>query len=151
MKRRVSGFVIASGAAAILLPAVALAQVGVPDPLVDLGAFFALANELWQGARWAPLIALAVVGVVAVLRRYGAAWIPWFGTKVGGLTLAGLTAFTGAVASTLLESGPVNWAYVLFTAILAAVGAVGVHSGVKNAAQAVRGQNEPSSPKATTT
>jgi hypothetical protein len=127
----------------LLFPVVALAQAVVPDPTADLAAFLSLAGQLWAGARWAPLIALVVVAIVALLRTYGTGLVPWFGTKLGGLTLAVGTAVAGAVAQALLVPGPVVWAQVVVTALLAAVGAVGVHSGTKNTSQAVRKAKAP--------
>ena len=110
----------------------ALAQAVVPDPTVDLAAFLQLAGELWAGARWAPLIALAVVAVVAVLRKWGTTWIPWFGTRTGGLALAVGAAVAGALAQALLVPGAIVWAQVVFTALVAAAGAMGLHAGAKN-------------------
>ena len=118
--------------AVALFPVLALAQ-AIPDPSVDLKGYLDLLAELWTGARWAPLVAVVVIGLVAALRRWGASLVPWFATRIGGLVLAGAGAVAVSAAHGLMAGLPV--VQVIINALVAAVGAVGIHSGVKNAAQ----------------
>lgn len=118
--------------AVCLFPVLALAQ-AIPDPSTDIEGYLDLLTELWTGARWAPLVAVVVIGVVAALRRWGASLVPWFATRIGGLVLAVVGAVAVSAAHGLLTGLPV--AQVVVNAVVAAVGAIGIHSGVKNAAQ----------------
>jgi hypothetical protein len=128
-------------AALVALPFVALAQAaGIPDPTLDLAGFVSLLSQLWAGAQWAPLIAVAVVGLVACARKWGPSLWPWLATRWGGLALAGGMALAVSLAQGLL-AGDVPLGQVVVNAILAALMAIGGHSGVKNALQG----NEPKS------
>ncbi len=125
-------------AAVCLLPLVALAQAVIPDPTADLAGFVSILSQLWADARWAPLIAVAVVGLVACARKWGPGLWPWLATRYGGLALAGGMALAAAFAQGLL-AGDVPIGQVVVNALLAALLAIGGHSGVKNLTQG----NEP--------
>lgn len=105
-----------------------------PDPSTDTAAFLQLVIELWKGAAWAPLIAVVVYGAVLLLTKFGGSLLPpFFGTRWGKLLLACALAVSGAVFQGLMSGDSLQ--QIIVTALTAAVGAVGLHSGVKNAVQ----------------
>lgn len=106
----------------------------IPDPSLDLSAFLELLFRLWADAQWAPLIAVAVIGLVAAGRHWGVALWPWLGTRRGTLTLAAVAAAALSVATQLLTGG-VELPAIIITAIVSVAGAVGIHSGITSGAK----------------
>jgi hypothetical protein len=93
----------------ILAPCFVFAQVApLPDPS-DLGTFLAAALNALRGGDWQLVAALGLTGAVFVLRKFGAKWIPWLGTSVGGATFAGLVVLLGGLAAALAAHQPITW------------------------------------------
>lgn len=110
----------------------------VPDPTLDPQGYADLIAALWAQARYAPLIAAVVVGIVAALRRWGAGVLPWVATRRGALVLVLASAASSSVAVGLLTGQAVP--SIVVQALLAALMAVGGHAGGE---AAVRGGAAP--------
>lgn len=97
-----------------LLPVVALAQAVAPDPTADLGGFLSALVEAARAGKWPLLVALALIGVVAAVRK----WVPWapLKGKLGGWVLN----FVGAAA--IAVSAALQGGASLKDAILPALG-----------------------------
>jgi len=75
-----------------------------------------------------------VVGLTAAVRTWGPKYWAWLGERRGTLTVAAGSALALSVAQQLL-AGEVSVLGIAVTAAVAAFGAIGVHSGVKNGVQ----------------
>lgn len=107
-----------------------LAQIA-PNP-ENLSEFFGLIVSAVGTKNYGLLIALAVVLIVYLARKFGAKYIPWLGTSRGGFALSlgsalGLSVFAAATAE-----GQHSLVEVLKTALLACVSASGTWSLLKN-------------------
>jgi hypothetical protein len=95
--------------AMIFTPFFVVAQAApLPDPS-DLGTFLTAALNALRGGDWQLVAALGLTGVVFVLRKFGAKWIPWIGTSVGGATFAGLVVLLGGLAAALAAHQAITW------------------------------------------
>ncbi|HSN91492.1 MAG TPA: hypothetical protein VLS93_09705 [Anaeromyxobacteraceae bacterium] len=99
----------------LVLPVLVLAQV-VPSP-DDPNAFIEAIVAAVQGGDWRAVAILAVIGVVALARRFGGAWVPWLRTARGGALLAlaggivstlGPALFSGGITLSALLNGLIN-------------------------------------------
>jgi len=104
----------------------------IPDPGADPGGFIAFLASLW--GQWWLFGAVAAIGLTWALRKFGAQFIPWFGTRVGGVVLAVVTAAASTLAAALLDGAAVSWA-LIGQALIAGVTAIGAHSATKNLKQ----------------
>ncbi len=89
-------FLLVSMLLALVMPAQVLAQdTGDPGTLITqlLGAI--------QGRNWILIVSAVLSGAIYVVRRWGLAWIPWFGTDRGGAVLTVVVGILGALASAL--------------------------------------------------
>lgn len=111
-----------------------------PPPILDptgddVGAlveFFRLVYLATTTSNWFLLSALALVAVVAVLRKYGASRWPWLGTdRAGVVSVFALSTFSG-VALSIAGGAPFTVATVL-ASLKVGLGAIGIFAGGKKA------------------
>lgn len=96
--------------AVLLFPALALAQAVIPDPGTDVPAFLTAVLTALRGGDWKVVAALAMVGVIFILRKFGAKVIPWLATSLGGATFTGLVVLVTGLAATLFAHQSITWA-----------------------------------------
>jgi hypothetical protein len=124
-----------------LFPSLALSQVVVapavaaiptmPDPEGNLASFAGAVYQAFASRNWGVLIALLLVGLVFLARRFGSKAWPFLGTDrggallslVGGLGISVFAAATAAGAHTILQ--------VLGTGLLMTVTASGTYALIK--------------------
>jgi uncharacterized membrane protein (DUF441 family) len=91
---------------------------------------------------WPLLVAVAVVLIVYLLRRFALGGLserwPWLGNKGVTLALVVLVSAAVTVGTGLLAGVPLSLGLVIGAVVTAALSAVGLHSGGKNAVQAFR-------------
>lgn len=80
------------------------------------------------------VIALAVLGIVALARRYGSKVLPFLGTSRGGVALSLVSAIGLSVFAAASAEGSHSLAEVLKTALMSAAMSSGVWSLLKNLA-----------------
>lgn len=105
------------------------------DPTADLATFAQLLLEAVQSGRWGIVASLVVVGIVFLLRTYGAKLWPALGGKVAPPLLAVLGSVAGAILTALLAGQPITAGLVL-QALLVGFGGIGVFSAQKNILEA---------------
>jgi hypothetical protein len=92
----------------------------------NLEAFFKLVLTAASAGKWAQLVALALVGLVWLLRKLIVPKVPFFATGEGGALLTVLTSFVGALATAVLAPGVTfSWTLVsgaFYAALMAAGG-----------------------------
>lgn len=118
----------------LLIPALVWAQSAV-DPTADLATFARLLLEAVQSGRWGIVASLVVVGLVFLLRTYGAKLWPALGGKVAPPVLAIVGSVAGAILTALVAGQPITAGLVL-QALLVGFGGIGVFSAQKNILQA---------------
>lgn len=116
----------------LLFPLMVLAQpASIPDPSADTMGFIQLLWDAVMHKRWGGVVALAVIGIVALLRmRIVTKKVPFLGTDRGGVILTFVVALAGGLAVTLIAGQPLD-AEVVFTAVKLAFLAMGGFVGVK--------------------
>jgi hypothetical protein len=118
-------------------PVLALADASVmaPDPDVDLAGYAALLLERIGSGDYVVAAALALMGVVFLLRRFGARIHPLLGSGKAAVVLTLLAGVGGAVANALLAGAPLTLALVL-KGVMVALTSMGLFSGAKAITQA---------------
>lgn len=87
--------------------------------------FAKLVFQAASEGKWLSLVALALIGIVWAVRKYGAPKVPFFATSEGGAIVNIVTSFVLALSGALLAGTPPTWgmAWVaLQTSFLAAGG-----------------------------
>jgi hypothetical protein len=92
----------------LFLPLLALGQ-ALPDPGTSVPGFLTSVLAAVKGGDWQLLVGLGLTGLIFVIRKFGAKWIPWLGTSLGGATLAGLIVLLGGLAVALGAHQPITW------------------------------------------
>jgi hypothetical protein len=109
--------------------AVAAAPAATPDPgLLDL------ARPVYEAVlhgQWYLAAALALVLVVALVRRYAGPRVPFLHSDAGGALLALVGSYGGAVATALAAGGAVFSAHLAWVALTVAIAAAGGYSLIK--------------------
>lgn len=77
------------------------ASTAPPDPEKDGFAFLKAVYEAVMSKNWAWAGALALIGIVWALRKFGSGKLPWFKSDRGGAVLVMATSILGALATTL--------------------------------------------------
>jgi len=111
--------------AVVFFPLFVLAQVAPPDPAADPSGYLLLILNAVQGRQWIVLAGLVVIGVVWVVRTYGAKWLPWLSTAKGGATLSLVVGILGSVALVLLGGKGFSWKAIIDGALLAFISSGG--------------------------
>jgi hypothetical protein len=108
------------------------AAASLPDPGADLAGYVKSISDAVKAGKWLVLAALVVNLLVWALRKWGARLIPWFGSTLGGYTLAIGSGFLVALAaSAYTERLSVS---VLLEALALAFTAIGAHQANKDRA-----------------
>lgn len=117
----------------------AFAAAGMFGVVVDPEATDQL-TELLVGAitsgNWALVAVLGVVLAVWLVRKFGAPIVPWLGSRAAGVILPLVGGAGAFIAASLLAGTPLTWVLVMKAIITVGLGAIGLHSATKNAAQA---------------
>ncbi len=93
-------------------------------------AFVQLLVNAAMSGRWPLLVALALVGIVWLLRKLVAPKVPFFATGEGGAVMNLATSFTLALATALLPGAAFTWS-LLWVALQASLVASGGWSLLK--------------------
>jgi hypothetical protein len=117
--------------ALLALPLLVFAQeaVALPSP-EDLGVFLLEAARQVAAGNWSSVAALAIVGVVFVLRKLGAKFWPWLATDAGGVVTLFLSTALLAVAAPLYAGTAIGQA-ALVGALSAALSAAGGWAAIR--------------------
>jgi hypothetical protein len=110
-----------------------LAQSLPIDPATDFEAFARLVLDAVASGNGMLLVALALVGLTALARRFAGAKVPFLNTDVGGTLLAFALGFFGAVA-TALAAGEALSVDLLLSALKVTVAAIGGYNALKKLA-----------------
>lgn len=108
----------------LLAPVLALAQVVVPTP-EDSGAFLAFLLTAVQTKQWVLVGMLATMALVAALKKIGAKYVPFFGTRRGGALLALIGGVIVALVEPLITGKSLSISTALY-ALLYGPGAAGI-------------------------
>jgi len=90
----------APASAPSVVPAVATA---VPNIDADPVGYARAAYSAAKGGQWLALVALLIVGLVYVVRRWGAKLLPWLGTDRGGVASALVCGVLVSLAASALS------------------------------------------------
>ncbi len=90
----------------IMLPSVALAQDG--GGAADPSGLFVLLFDKIQGGEWLPAFGAALMLIVWLVRTLISKKYAWFGTKLGGATLAFGISISMAIATALVAGQPIT-------------------------------------------
>jgi hypothetical protein len=123
--------------ALLALPLLVLAQeaVALPSP-EDLGMFLLEAARQVAAGNWSSVAALAIVGLVFLLRKLGAKLWPWLATDAGGVLTLFLSTALLAVAAPLYAGTAIGQA-ALVGALSAALSAAGGWGAIRKVLRGV--------------
>lgn len=99
-------------AGAKMSPATTTPAVVVAPDANPLGFLESLFNAAKAG-NWRLLSALALVGLVYVIRKFGQKALPWLGTDRGGAVSALVVGVAGSLSLALMSSAPINAAMIV--------------------------------------
>ena len=99
---------------------------GAMDPSVLIQLFFAKV----QAGNWKAVAAIAAIGIVWALRKFGGRYIPFLKTDRGGTLLTLATGITGGLGHALLVDAPIT-AELLTDGLAVGVTAAGGYVVVK--------------------
>jgi hypothetical protein len=115
----------------VVTPIVVLAQdiVAPPSDFDVMALVKALAVAVKAG-QWPVAAVLFFVVIVAILKKFGARWIPWLATSEGGTVLALATATASVLGAAAITGVAITWGLV-WNALLAGATAIGGYVGVR--------------------
>jgi hypothetical protein len=117
----------------LLFPALALAAPGtsVPSPDVDASGWIKALYDAVTSKSWGVVVGLVMVGATYPIRKYAAKLVPWFDTKLGGITLAFVLGMLMTLG--IATAAGAKWTLVLVaTAASTTATAAGVWGWVKD-------------------
>lgn len=115
----------------LAVPFLALAQDVPPAADLDVLALFKVLVGAIQGGQWPLVVVVVFIGLVQLLRRFGAKWVPWLATSDGGTVLTFLTVMGSALAAgAFLPGAVITWPFI-GKAALAALAAIGGWTGTR--------------------
>lgn len=115
----------------LLYPALALAAGEVPNPDTDAPGWLKALYTAATSKEWGIVVGLAMVGLTYPIRRWGAAVVPWFKTKLGGITLAFVLGMLGTLGVAAAAGAKITLVLVAVTVSSTAT-AAGVWGWVKD-------------------
>jgi hypothetical protein len=120
-----------------LLPVPACGQDAVPPgaELDVLAAVKAIVVAV-QSGQWPVAVVLAFVVAIAVLKKYGAAYIPWLKTSEGGTVLALAVSVAGVLGAAAFAGTPITWA-LLWVGVKTGFGTIGGYLGMRRLLRAL--------------
>lgn len=108
-----------------------VASAPIPDPGSDLSGWFSALVDHGTDGEWIAFAALAVIGLVWLLRTWGKKHIEWLKTRHGGLFLVGATTLLLELARAQLGGG--LGLESILAALAVAAAAMGARHGAKRA------------------
>jgi hypothetical protein len=103
----------------------------MPDPDASLAGFAGALYSAFQAKNWSVLIALVLVGLVYLARRFGSKLWPFLGTDRGGALLSLVSGLAVSVFAAASSSGAHSVLQVLGSGLLMALTASGTYVLVK--------------------
>jgi hypothetical protein len=107
-----------------------LAQVP-PDPEASVAEFAAAIYQAFSAKNWGVLVALALIGLVAIARKYGSKALPFLGTDRGGALLSLLGGFGLSVFAAATAAGAHSVLQVIGSGLLMTITASGTYAIAK--------------------